>query len=163
MVSKWLRKNVNIIRIRIKKFWGELISYFLLYFVREEDHRLLGGSQASPVRPDKSRVKVKTLGWLEVMAWDTHKGVMKFTPYSYQYVRWPRLLKRCVVLRFVTLVTMKSTLFWGVKPCSLVEVCRCFGEIYCLLLQVRMTTLANSNNSWSYTFAPWRGVAQLQP
>jgi hypothetical protein len=38
------------------------------YFIvgTEEDHHLLGGSQALPVRPNgKSRVKVKALGWLE--------------------------------------------------------------------------------------------------
>jgi hypothetical protein len=36
---------------------------------REKEHRLLEGSQASPSRPsDKSRIEVKTLGWLEAVA-----------------------------------------------------------------------------------------------
>jgi hypothetical protein len=35
---------------------------------KEKEHRLLEGSQASPSRPDKSRVNVKALGWLEAVA-----------------------------------------------------------------------------------------------
>jgi hypothetical protein len=39
------------------------------FFVgREKEHRFLEGSQASPARPDKSRVKVNALGWLEAAA-----------------------------------------------------------------------------------------------
>jgi hypothetical protein len=36
---------------------------------RKQEYRLFEGSQASPVRPSgRSRVKVRTLGWLETVA-----------------------------------------------------------------------------------------------
>jgi hypothetical protein len=44
---------------------------------REKEHRLLEGSQASPACPfDGSRVKVKTIGWLEAVAWDRGSGIL---------------------------------------------------------------------------------------
>jgi hypothetical protein len=44
---------------------------------REEKHCLLEGSQASPVRPpDKVRVKVNALRWLEAVACDSSRGIL---------------------------------------------------------------------------------------
>jgi hypothetical protein len=44
---------------------------------REKEHRLLEGSQASPARPsEKSRVKVKTLEWLEAVALARGSGIL---------------------------------------------------------------------------------------
>jgi hypothetical protein len=34
-----------------------------------------------------------------------------------------------------TLVRIKSFVFWGIQPCTLVKVDQCFGGPYCLLLQ----------------------------
>jgi hypothetical protein len=50
----------------------------------------------------------------------------------------PKLVE--VVIYFNTLmkfeirmtVTMNSSVFWRVTPCSIVEVCRCFGVRHCL-------------------------------
>jgi hypothetical protein len=50
-------------------------------FILEESKNahLLEGSQASPVRPsDRSSVKVKTLGWLEIVARDRGRGIFFF-------------------------------------------------------------------------------------
>jgi hypothetical protein len=35
----------------------------------------------------------------------------------------------------LTMVTIKPDVLWGVKPCGLVQVYRCFGGMYCFLLQ----------------------------
>jgi hypothetical protein len=46
-----------------------------------------------------------------------------------------KVLPDYVRLEVLTAVTMKSTVSWGVTPCSLVEVHQCFWGMYCLHLQ----------------------------
>jgi hypothetical protein len=49
----------------------------------------------------------------------------------------------------LTVVTRKSTIFWGVMPCSLVEVHQRFGEAYCLYLQGRRVSQARNHEETS--------------
>jgi hypothetical protein len=45
------------------------------------------------------------------------------------------MIMNCVGFEVLTVVVMKSTIFWDITPCSLLRINRCFGGTYCLQLQ----------------------------
>jgi hypothetical protein len=49
------------------------------------------------------------------------------------------------VLRRENRLQAKSTIFWNVTPCSIVEVDLCFGGMYCLHLQRRRLSQASGH------------------
>jgi hypothetical protein len=53
-----------------------------------------------------------------------------------------RIYKYIVRFEVIAAVTIKNTIFWGVTPCTQVEVHRCFAVKYCIHLQRRRVSKA---------------------
>jgi hypothetical protein len=53
------------------------------------------------------------------------------------WIAWHWLLDKSVGSEVLNFVTIESTAFWDVTPCSLVQVYRRFGVTYCLHLDIR--------------------------
>jgi hypothetical protein len=61
-------------------------------------------------------------------------------------------------LRFLTVVIMKSTIFWDVMPCSKIEIHKYFGEIYHFHLkdqQVNQASNKQAASSLSFLLTDW--------
>jgi hypothetical protein len=61
-------------------------------------------------------------------------------------LKWTSVLQ--VSFQVLTATSIKMAVFWDVAPCSLVEVCRCFRDIYCLQTAIR-ALMMDSKNHWN--------------